>query len=57
MKLGTLSYSTRSEEGAVKINWEAMPTGVVMLDILSDWIVDLESIYETKIAEVFNKGE
>jgi len=57
MKLGKLEYSVSSEEGRVKINWKDMPTGVVMLDVLKDWIVDLEGIYETKRQEVFNKGE
>ena len=41
----------------MKINWKVMPTGVVMLDVLQDWIVELEGIYETKRQEVFNQGE
>jgi hypothetical protein len=57
MKMGKLDYSTSREEGFVKINWKVMPTGVVMLDILQDWIVELEGIYETKRNEVFNQGE
>jgi hypothetical protein len=57
MKMGKLDYSTSREEGFVKINWKVMPTDVVMLDILRDWIVELEGIYETKREEVFNQGE
>ena len=57
MKLGTLQYSLSTEEGRVKINWAAMPDNVVMLDVLRDWICDLEGVYETKRQEVFNNGE
>lgn len=57
MKLGKLEYSNSREEGFVKINWNDMPDGVVMLDILKDWIVELEGIYETKRVEVFKQGE
>lgn len=57
MKLGKLEYSPNTEEGCVKINWKVMPNNVVMLDILRDWIVELEGIYEEKRNEVFNKGE
>ena len=54
--LGKLTYSEIKEEGVVKINWEAMPEDVVMLDILQDWIVELTAIYEAKRNEVFNQG-
>jgi hypothetical protein len=54
--LGKLTYSKTKEEGVVKINWEAMPGDVVMLDILQDWIVELTAIYEAKRNEVFNQG-
>lgn len=57
MKLGKLEYYANAEEGRVKIKWNLMPDGVVMLDILRDWIVELEGIYEVKRNEVFNKGE
>ena len=57
MKMGKLDYSVSREEGFVKINWKVMPTDVVMLDILQDWIVELEGIYETKREEVFKQGE
>ena len=57
MKLGKLEYSPTKEEGCVRINWKIMPDNVVGLDILKDWIVELEGIYETKRQEVFHKGE
>ena len=57
MNMGKLDYSVSREEGFVKINWKVMPTDVVMLDILQDWIVELEGIYETKREEVFKQGE
>jgi hypothetical protein len=57
MKMGKLDYSVSREEGFVKINWKVMPTDVVMLDVLQDWIVELEGIYETKREEVFKQGE
>jgi hypothetical protein len=57
MKMGKLEYFANSEEGRVKINWKDMPDGVVMLDILKDWITDLEGVYETKRNEVFKQGE
>ena len=57
MKMGKLDYSVSREEGFVKINWNVMPTGAVMLDVLKDWIVELEGIYETKREEVFKQGK
>jgi hypothetical protein len=58
MKLGSLEYIVSSEEGMIKINWKKMPPdNIVLLDILKDWICDLEGIYEVKHKEVFNKGE
>ena len=57
MKMGKLDYSVSREEGFVKINWKVMPTDVVMLDILQDWIVELEGIYETKREEVYKQKE
>ena len=47
MKLGSLNYNTRSEEGEVK--WHAgvdlTKPDVVMLDILGDWIALLTVAY------------
>ena len=57
MKLGSLQYSLSTEEGRIKINWNKMPEGIVLLDVLQDWICDLEGIYEVTRTEVFNKGE
>ena len=57
LNLGTLKYSEGKEEGYIEIDWEEMPKGIILLDILQDWIVELEDIYETKRQEVFNKGE
>ena len=57
MVLGTLKYSVGKEEGQVTIDWGSMPTDVVMLDTLHDWIVELQGIYEEKLKEVFNEGE
>ena len=57
MLLGKLKYSTTKEEGFVEIDWMTMPTDVVMLDILRDWIVELQDVYETKHKKVFNRGE
>jgi hypothetical protein len=34
-----------------------MPKGIMLLDILQDWVVELEDIYETKRQEVFPEGE
>jgi hypothetical protein len=48
MKLGTLTYNQRSEEGEVKWGADVNLTepDVVMLDILRDWIVILTDAYE-----------
>jgi hypothetical protein len=57
MLVGTLLYLLGVEEGRVKINWSNMPEGVMGLDVLKDWIHELEEIYEAKHAEVFKQGE
>ena len=57
MILGKLKYSVRKEEGQVDIDWESMPTDVVLLDTLQDWIVELQAIYNVKMEEVYNQGE
>lgn len=48
MKLGTLTYNQRSEEGEVKWGKDVNLTepDVVMLDILGDWIAILTVAYE-----------
>jgi len=58
MKLGQLKYSTGKEEGYVEINWMTMPTDVVGLDILQDWIVELQDIYDEQFGKVYKqKGQ
>lgn len=51
MKLGTLTYDTRKEEGVVKL--DELPSDVVSLDILQDWIGDLTKEYNRMLEEVF----
>jgi len=55
MKLGSLKYNTKTEEGEVKIDWIQMPEDVVGLDLLSDWIADLTKIYNRELNNVFSK--
>ena len=59
MKIGEIGYNSIKEEGYVKINWRMMPEtdNVVTLDILQDWIVELQDIYEEKHAIVFKPRE
>jgi len=57
MKIGNIGYNTNTEEGYVKIDWEMMPKpdDVVTLDILQDWIVELQDIYDEKREKVFGE--
>jgi hypothetical protein len=57
MILGKLKYSVGKEEGQVDIDWERMPTDVVLLDTLQDWIVELQAVYNVKMEEIYNRGE
>jgi len=57
MKLGQLKYSTGKEEGYVEINWMTMPTDVMGLDILQDWIVELQDIYDEQFGKVYKQKE
>jgi hypothetical protein len=59
MKIGNIGYNTNTEEGYVKIDWRMMPEtdDVVTLDILKDWIYDLEKIYDEKWEKVFGGGK
>lgn len=59
MKIGEIGYNSIKEEGYVKINWKMMPEtdNVVTLDILQDWIVELQDIYEEKQEIVFKPRE
>jgi hypothetical protein len=57
MKLGTLHYSKRKEEGVVKLGPTVDLTvpDVVMLDILGDWIADLTTAYNNLHAITYPK--
>ena len=55
IKLGELSYNTRTEEGEVRIDWDAMPADVVGLDVLSDWIDILQGAYEMRAMQTFRR--
>ena len=57
MKIGEIGYNSIKEEGYIKIDWVMMPDGVVMLDTLQDWIVELQGIYDEKHAIVFKPKE
>ena len=59
MKIGNIGYNTNTEEGYVKIDWGMMPEtdDVVTLDILQDWIVELQDIYDEKREKVFGGGK
>lgn len=52
---GALLYDTRKEEGKVRI-FASMPKNIVGLDILKDWIVELEDAYNKLHKETF-EGE
>ena len=52
---GVLTYDTKKEEGRVRhCN---VPKDVVGLDILQDWILDLQAEYHRLHEEVFTKGK
>ena len=59
MKIGNIGYNTNTEEGYVKIDWRMMPEtdNVVTLDILKDWIVELQDIYDEKREKVLGGGK
>jgi len=57
MKLGEIRYNTDTEEGYVEIDWMTMPTDVVGLDILQDWIVELQGVYNEQHKKVFKQKE
>ena len=57
MVLGKLKYSVKLEEGSVEIDWEALPESVVGLDILKDWLIELETAYNLKLKEVYKTAE
>jgi hypothetical protein len=55
MKIGEIGYNSIKEEGYIKIDWVMMPDGVMMLDTIQDWIVELQALYAEKHKEVFIK--
>ena len=55
MRLGTLHYDTRKEEGVVRL--EGLPPDVVSLDTLKDWIGQLTDEYNRMLEEVFPKED
>jgi hypothetical protein len=59
MRIGQIGYNTNTEEGYIKINWEMMPEpdSVITLDILQDWIVELQDIYDEKFGKVYKQKE
>jgi hypothetical protein len=49
---GVLRYDTGKEEGQVRLH-PSIPRGVIGLDILQDWIVELQDEYTKLHKEVF----
>ena len=45
---GILTYDTKKEEGHVRMNLNDFPEDVVGLDILQDWIVELQNEYQIR---------
>lgn len=52
---GALFYDTNKEEGKVRI-FASLPKNVVGLDILQDWIVELQDEYDRLNKEVFTRS-
>jgi len=52
---GVLTYDTKTEEGRVRHC--RVPKNVVGLDILQDWIIDLQTEYHRLHEKVFTKGK
>jgi uncharacterized membrane protein YoaT (DUF817 family) len=48
-KIGTLYYDTNLEEGFIKITGDPLFYGIVALDTISDWIVQLEELYDKEL--------
>lgn len=57
MRMGVLRYRAELGEADVRIAWKSMPDDVVMLDILQDWICELEYIYAVKHKQVFERQQ
>lgn len=54
--MGSLEYDETTEEGVINIDWDELPSNVVGLDILSDWILGLTDIYNLKVKEVYRSA-
>jgi hypothetical protein len=53
---GKLIYDPHSEEGMIEIDWVNMPDNVMGLDILSDWLIELNKLYHGEVSTLFNKA-
>jgi hypothetical protein len=53
-KIGTLYYDTNLEEGFIKITGDPLFYGIVALDTISDWMVQLEELHD-KSCSVFQR--
>ena len=48
-KIGTLYYDTNLEEGVIDIKGDKYFYGIVALDIISDWMEQLEELHEQEL--------
>ena len=48
-KIGTLYYDTNLEEGFIKITGDPLFYGIVALDTISDWMVQLEELHDKEL--------
>jgi hypothetical protein len=48
-KIGTLYYDTNLEEGFIKITGDSLFYGIVALDTISDWMVQLEELHDKEL--------
>jgi len=59
MNLGLLKY--KQGEGKVCLKEDRLPDGVILCDILQDWIYELQEMYDEQVRKTFvelvNKGE
>ncbi len=52
---GILCYDSKKEEGDIRVRH--LPKNVVGLDILKDWIHDLQHYYDKLLVEVYPTGD
>ena len=59
MNLGLLKY--KQGEGKIWVKEDKLPDGVILCDILQDWIYELQEMYDEQVRKTFvrsvNKGE